>query len=55
MSGKGQAKKKWTKEVNKEKREFSPILTAQQAEQMKKSLPCKQESTPYMYKRGIFL
>ena len=36
MSG---ARKKWTKAVNKEKREFSPILTPEQAKEIEKSVP----------------
>ena len=36
MSG---IKKKWTKVTNKEKREWATILTAQQAEDMKKRVP----------------
>ena len=39
MSGKAPARKKWTKQTNKEKREWATILTAQQAEDMKKKIP----------------
>ena len=39
MSGKAGARKKWTKQTNKEKREWASILTQQQAEDMKKRIP----------------
>ena len=39
MSAKGGARKKWTKTTNKEKREWATILTAQQAEDMKRKVP----------------
>ena len=39
MSSKAPARKKWTKQTNKEKRDWATILTAQQAEDMKKRIP----------------
>ena len=39
MSGKAPARKKWTKQTNKEKREWSCILTSQQADDIRKRIP----------------
>lgn len=39
MSAKGGARKKWTKTTNKEKREWSCIISPEQAADMQKSVP----------------
>jgi len=43
MSG---ARKKWTKSVKKDKREWSPILQPEQAEEIMKSVPKSKLITP---------